>query len=231
MQQPIHWCSGIYHAYVKNLKAQRSYGLRASSLEIVAEYSHKGGKSFLEKHRQSELEEIREIISLVDASACKTKESEEQTMMGKMLYSPKAMNKKFFELFEERGWETNLRIDVKTTIPEIGGTHEGTREMDMVKNKVGVEVQFGKYAFMVYNVSAKMTIFANQGLIDSGVEIVAMREMTKEMSTGVSYFEQMKTDLEYRGEADIDLPVLVIGIDVEGRPRQSQLIQRIRKVS
>lgn len=171
-------------------------------MKIVAEYSHKGGKSFLEKHHNNELEEIREVIPLVDASACKTKESEEQTMMGKMLYSPKAMNNRFFELFEERGWKTNVKIDVKTTIPEIETVHEGSREMDAVKNKVGIEVQFGKYAFMVYNVSAKMTIFANQRLIDSGVEIVAMREMTKEMSTGVSYFEQMKTDLEYRGEAN-----------------------------
>jgi len=192
-------------------------------LEIVAEYSHKGGKEFLEKYHNKELEEIREVISLVDASVCKTKRSREKTMEGKILYSPILLNKMFFRLFKERGWES-VKIDVKTTIPELGIIHEGTREMDMVKNKVGVEVQFGKYAFMVYNVSAKMTIFANQGIIDSGVEIVAMREMTKEMSTGVSYFEQMKTDLELRGEADIDIPVLVLGVDVKKRPRQAQLI-------
>jgi len=189
----------------------------------VAEYSHKGGKEFLEKYHNKELEEIREVISLVDASVCKTKRSREKTMEGKILYSPILLNKMFFRLFKERGWES-VKIDVKTTIPELGIIHEGTREMDMVKNKVGVEVQFGKYAFMVYNVSAKMTIFANQGIIDSGVEIVAMREMTKEMSTGVSYFEQMKTDLELRGEADIDIPVLVLGVDVKKRPRQAQLI-------
>jgi len=34
------------------------------------------------------------------------------------------------------------------------------REMDFVKEKLGVEVQFGKYALMVYNVCSKMTIFA-----------------------------------------------------------------------
>jgi len=193
------------------------------TLEIVAEYSHKGGKKFLEKHHNNELEEIREVISLVDASTCKTKRSKEKTMEGKMLYSPIRLNDVFFTLFKQRGWKS-IKIDVKTVIPELGSVHEGTREMDMVKNKVGVEVQFGKYAFMVYNVSAKMTIFAKQGIIDSGVEIVAMREMTKEMSTGVSYFEQMKTDLELRGEADIDIPVLVLGVDVKKRPRQAQLI-------
>ncbi|MGB9755192.1 BglII/BstYI family type II restriction endonuclease [Roseiflexus castenholzii] len=39
------------------------------------------------------------------------------------------------------------------------------RAMDFVKNRVGVEVQFGKYAFMVSNVCAKMTIFHKLGVI------------------------------------------------------------------
>ena len=84
--------------------------------------------------------------------------------------------------------------------------------MDFVKKKLGIEVQFGKYAFMVYNVSAKMTIFHQQDIIDAGVEVVPMKSMQKNMSTGVSFFEQFKTDLEMRGVADIDIPVLIIGI-------------------
>jgi hypothetical protein len=31
--------------------------------------------------------------------------------------------------------------------------------------------------------------------------------------TGVSYFEQFVWDLEHRGVADIDVPVLILGID------------------
>jgi len=34
------------------------------------------------------------------------------------------------------------------------------------------------------------------------------------MSSGVSYFEQLVWDLENRGEADIDIPVMIIGIDI-----------------
>lgn len=89
--------------------------------------------------------------------------------------------------------------------------------MDFVKEKLGVEVQFGKYSFMVYNVCAKMTIFSKLGIIDTGVEIVPIRAFTREggkrrMSTGVSYFEQFVWDLEHRGVADIDIPVLILGI-------------------
>ena len=75
---------------------------------------------------------------------------------------------------------------------------------------------------MVYNVSAKMTIFKKQGFIDSGIEIVPTHSLAAEMSSGVSHFEQMKTDLEMRGESNIDIPVLIIGIDVINRPKPTQ---------
>lgn len=88
----------------------------------------------------------------------------------------------------------------------------GYREMDFVKDKVGVEVQFGKYSFMVYNVCAKMTIFKKMGHIEYGIEIVPTKELQKEMSTGVSFYEQFVWDLEQRGVSNIDIPVLVIGI-------------------
>jgi hypothetical protein len=85
--------------------------------------------------------------------------------------------------------------------------------MDFVKEKQGIEVQFGKYAFMVYNVCVKMTIFHNLGFIDHGIEIVPVKAFADEMSTGVSYFEQFIWDLETRGVSDIDIPVMILGID------------------
>lgn len=84
--------------------------------------------------------------------------------------------------------------------------------MDFVKNLVGIEVQFGKYAFMVYNVCTKMTIFRNSGVINAGIEIVPVKSFAEEMSSGVSYFEQIVWDLENRGIANIDVPVLILGV-------------------
>ena len=84
--------------------------------------------------------------------------------------------------------------------------------MDFVKNRLGIEVQFGKYAFMVYNVCAKMTIFRNLGVVDTGVEIVPVKDLADQMSSGVSYFEQFVWDLETRGVSDIDIPVLILGV-------------------
>jgi len=58
-----------------------------------------------------------------------------------------------------------------------------------------------------------MTIFHKLGYIDCGIEIVPVKSFADQMSTGVSYFEQFVWDLEHRGVSDIDIPVLVLGVD------------------
>jgi hypothetical protein len=144
----------------------------------------------------------------------------ERTMPGRVLYRPRSLNKACEEAFRTKGWITHRILSTYSSshyvddfVP-LRSTKGAFREIDFVKNKLGVEIQFGKYAFMVYNVCAKMTIFHNEGIIDAGVEIVPLKEFADEMSTGVSYFEQIVWDLEHRGVADIDIPVLVLGITV-----------------
>ncbi len=186
---------------------------------IAAEYSFNGGDSIKETHTHL-LQEVEDIIANVDALQCQTKTSAEITMPGKMLYSPKDLNRAFAEGFESKKWQKErVKCDYPTDYYRPGYSpkpmHQfAYREIDFLKQGLGVEVQFGKYAFMVYNVCAKMTIFRNLGYIDAGIEIVPVKSFADEMSTGVSYFEQFVWDLQTRGVADIDIPVLIYGIDV-----------------
>jgi hypothetical protein len=185
---------------------------------VAGLYSFKGGKEIIEAKFSSELQEVKQIIATVDSQVHKTKISKEKTMPGKILYQPGSLNKAFKQEFEDRGWrkykvycEYPAEFYTPDYMPTVF-TKGAFREIDFVKNRVGVEVQFGKYAFMVYNVCAKMTIFHNLDVIDVGIEIVPLKGFADDMSTGVSYFEQFVWDLEHRGVADIDIPVLILGI-------------------
>ncbi len=127
-----------------------------------------------------------------------------------MLYHPSSLNAAFHGAFALRGWTPSAYTPGYQPSLTGGVVY---RKIDFVKNRLGGEIQFGKYAFMVYNVCAKMTIFRNLGVIDAGVEeIVPVKDFADEMSTGVSYFEQFVWDLETRGVADIDIPVLILGV-------------------
>lgn len=188
---------------------------------IAGVYSFKGGKEVVESQYSAELAEIRQVIAAVKCEEHKTKVSREKTMPGRMLYNPRSLNRAVKKDFATRGW-ASYRVECQYSVgyytpgysPSIAGV-TAYREIDFIKNRLGVEVQFGKYAFMVYNVCAKMTIFHNLGMIDAGVEVVPVKAFAKSMSTGVSYFEQFVWDLEQRGVADIDIPVLILGIDCE----------------
>jgi len=188
-------------------------------MKIVAEFWIKDGKRYIEENYPKELEEIRVIANLIDAEKCRTKISEEKTMPGQKLFSPVCLNEAFKKEFYSKGWKSEKVQCEYSTKEYVEGYqppkfNDGAfREMDFVKNNVGVEVQLGKYAFMVYNVCAKMTIFRNEKKILAGVEIVPVKNLQMQMSTGVSYFEQFVWDLKRRGEADIDIPVLILGVD------------------
>ena len=188
-------------------------------MRVAGVYSFKGGKEFVTECYPHLLTEVNAVIKAVDAALYKDKVSEEKTMPGRMLYSTARINTAFKSEFGKLEWKSiRVRCDYPTTYYledyEIRSKNRGAfREMDFVKDKLGIEVQFGKYAFMVYNVCAKMTIFRNLGHIDSGIEIVPVKAFADDMSTGVSYFEQFVWDLESRGVADIDVPVLILGID------------------
>lgn len=194
-------------------------------MKIVAKYDFNGGKAVVENKYSAELKQIESVINSIDSTLYKTKESTEKTMMGRMLFSPMELNKAFKREFskEENGMWSNHRVMCDYIHGEYSNEYikpkstrgQPFRDMDFVKpnSKLGIEVQFGKYAFMVYNVCAKMTIFSKMGIIDTGIEIVPVKNFADEMSTGVSYFEQFAWDLEHRGTSNIDIPVLILGID------------------
>lgn len=82
---------------------------------IAAEYSFNGGDA-IQKEYAHLLQEVKDIIASVDASKCKTKKSEEITMPGKMLYSPKDLNRVFAEGFVSKGWEKKrVKCNYSTT--------------------------------------------------------------------------------------------------------------------
>jgi hypothetical protein len=188
-------------------------------MRVAGIYSFKNGREVVERNYPHLLAEIYEAIQSIDEEQHKSKESREVTMAGQMLYSPSSLNKAFKADFKRIGGWSPVRVKAEYSVDYY---HDGYtsapmnrgafREMDFVKEGLGVEVQFGKYAFMVYNVCAKMTIFQKLGHIAAGVEIVPVKAFVTQMSTGVSYFEQFVWDLEARGVADIDIPVMIIGI-------------------
>lgn len=193
-------------------------------MRVVNTYSFKGGEAFLKKNHPEELGEVLNTIEKLDATSCLTKESQEKTMKGKLLFSPRSMNDALKIALHLLVWTEKAVGKKKKDFqePRHAFGKGRFREMDGVKNKVGLEIQFGKYAFMGYDIFSKMIIFKNLGYIECGIEVVPSNELVKQMSTGVSDFDQLLVDFEHRGESNIDIPVYVLGVGLTEKEKQKQ---------
>tara|TARA_B100000686_G_scaffold352408_1_gene454290 strand:+ start:1793 stop:2407 length:615 start_codon:yes stop_codon:yes gene_type:complete len=203
-------------------------------MKLVEKYSHLNGYEWIQYNHPSYWKEIEDVIKHVDAKNLKTKISEEKTMKGKMLYSPTEMNKAFKREFEKRGWvnpkkenfkyikdqkilreiiNKDIKEQEKIISKEGIESLPGFVESDFAKDRISIEVQFGKYAFVQYDIYVKFTPQYNDNIIDLGVEIVPMKSLEKEMSSGPTNYERNLHEIFRQGRTSPPIPIILIGID------------------
>lgn len=202
-------------------------------MKIAEIYSHLNGREYLQVHKNSLIEEILAIIKKLDADKCLTKISKEKTMKDKLLYSPKDLNKNFEKLFNEKGWsqkkinywvtrdEKLIRKTLRLSPEEQKKAieNEGQQpifsynQTDFVKDRVAVEIQFGKYAFVAYDLFVKHLAFYFGDTIDVGIEVLPMKSMQSCMSSGVAYYEGELYNILRHGRNVPAMPLVVIGIE------------------
>ena len=176
-------------------------------------YSFKSGLEYLEENHKDELKDIYDAVESMNIHNILKKFSKESNKPS-LIFSPIEMNMELGNFLFRKGWLNEKKQNKKGyEEPKIYLGDREFRAMDGIKNKVGLEIQFGKYAFMAYDIFGKMPIFHKKGLIECGIELVLTNKMLKDMSTGVSSFNQIVMDIKARGESDIDIPVAILGFE------------------
>jgi hypothetical protein len=201
-------------------------------MKIVEIYSHLNGLEFLLVHKPNLWEEVQSVVAGVNAEKCKNKVSKEKTMKGKLLYSPIDMNAAFKKLLRDKDWQEsrvrywvtkNEKLIRKTlTMPpeiqkkEIEAAGEtpifSYNQTDFVKDRVAIEVQFGKYSFVAYDLFVKHLAFYVGDEIDVGIEILPMKSLQSQMSSGVAYYEGEFYNVVRQGRGVPAVPLVIIGI-------------------
>jgi len=85
-------------------------------------------------------------------------------------------------------------------------------QTDFVKDRVAVEVQFGKYSFVAFDLFVKHMAFYVGNVIDVGVEILPMKDLSEHMSTGIAYYERELYNVLRQGRGIPAVPLILIGV-------------------
>jgi hypothetical protein len=201
-------------------------------MRIVETYSHLNGLEYLLVHKKKLWNELKAAIAAVDAEVCRTKVSKEIRTKDKLLYSPIDMNKAMDAQLSERGWSEertsywvtgdaklirrtlNLEPAIQKAEIEAAGKEAflSYNQTDFVKERVAVEVQFGKYSFVAYDLFVKHMAFFVGDKIDVGIEVLPMKALQSQMSSGVGYYEGELYNLIREGRGVPAVPLVMVGI-------------------
>lgn len=227
-------------------------------------YNHLNALEFLIVNRKEEWEQILNAIGSIDANQF-LKISNDKTRSGEIVYNQVAINNEFKRILGSRGWnemrtEYYVTSDIPTakeivrvkdaeiqkqTIENKGYKALSTyNQVDFVKDRVAIEVQFGKYFSVAYDLHVKHTFFFLLDEIDVGIEIIPTHAMMRRMDSGVSWFENEITNVIREGRNNPSVPIVIIGIEPEdlipetkaatraatARKRLDKIIEKIHKV-
>lgn len=203
-------------------------------MKIAQKYSHLNGEEYLIVHHKKLYKEILDVIDSIDANKFMIKESKEKTMKGQLLYSPIHLNKFFGKRFNDLNWKESRYQYYITTNPKIlnelitlpykqqkqflisKGIKEpisSYKQTDFVKEQIAIEIQFGKYAFVAFDLFVKHLLFYSGGVINLGIEVLPTKKMQSQMSSGVAYFEGEVYNILRHGRNNPPVPLLILGIE------------------
>ncbi len=204
-------------------------------MKIANIYSHLNGYEHMLVHHKDLWDEIVSAINSIEANNF-TKISKAKPTMGKTLYDQKALNKQFENILFPQEWESvttqyyvtgdiptareiaNIRDkDEQRRIIEDNGhvAFRTNNQVDFVKNRVALEVQFGKYFSVAYDLHVKHTFFFLRNDIDVGIEVVPTRAMCLKMDSGVAWYENELANVIREGRSNPTVPIVMIGIEPE----------------
>lgn len=203
-------------------------------MKIAQKYSHLNGEEYLIVHHNKLYKEIKQVIASIDAESLRTKISKEKRKIGNSLLSPIDLNKAFNTAFYHSKWEESrynyyITLDRELMEKSVLMSAKEQKEFlvangelapiysynqtDFVKEKIAVEVQFGKYAFVAFDLFVKHMLFYSGGKINLGIEILPTKKMQSQMSSGVAYYEGEVYNVMRQGRNSPPVPLLILGIE------------------
>lgn len=202
-------------------------------MKIRYVHSHLNGLEFLQVHHKDRWDEIKQVIKDSNVNDYKTKISKEKGRQNNLLYNPLEINKAFKTTFNNLGWEESrqtyyltpdqdLAYETMSLPPEEQKSiiearnkiaYMSYNQTDFLKNRIAIEVQFGKYAFVAYDLFVKHMAFYIANKIDVGIEIIPTKAMCAEMSSGIAYYEGEVYNVYRQGRNTPAVPLILIGIE------------------
>lgn len=201
-------------------------------MRIVEVHSHLNGVEFLSIRRPSLWREVKDRIEGLDISDCAEIAVSSNDHLLQRQFSPTSVKDALNNRFEDLGWRkraarfwaandaqltrtvARMPVEVQRRIIKFQEAKpiSSFLEVDYYKDRVAVQMQFDHSANVGLDTYLTYMNFYGSDLIDVGIQILPMKELATQMSSGVPYYERDLLNIIRQGRGVPAVPLVLIGI-------------------
>lgn len=200
-------------------------------MRICEVHSHLNGLEYMLIRKPVLWEEIGDVVSRVSLFP-RVDAHPNRKAFAKMQAASSLVTKQFVKLFREKKWRRHrgyintdsfsvrsreLVLESQDSVGDAEFESDALKlrsiQTDFVKERVAIEVQFGKYSFVAYDLFVKHLAFYVGDQIDVGIEILPMKKLQSQMSSGVPYYEGEFYNVIRQGRGVPAVPLVIVGIE------------------
>lgn len=191
-------------------------------MKIAAVHSHFNGLEYLVVRRPTRWQEVQSIISKIDwPISQRVKAKQERTAKPSRTSISDDLSQAFSRLLHQTGWIQPARYGASV---RFGGTAapnssrngiDGTPcqyQNEYIKDRVAVEVRLKRNTFVASDPFIRHLAAYVRDQIDVGIEILPMKSLQSEMSSGPGYYEGELYNVIRNGRGVPAVPLVMIGI-------------------
>jgi len=171
--------------------------------------SNLGAWEKLEEEHPDVLTEITHAINKLGDNLEYEAISKEQTII-----STPSIYKSFRKNIKQFNWNKSIRLKLGTAVDA-----KILSEIDFEKDSIGVDLFFGKSAFLESYLFAKIPFFIKASKINIAVIIIPTKDLEKQVAPGIVKFENIQELLTSFNIFPLKYPFVIIGISDQSQKR------------
>jgi len=152
-------------------------------MHVAEKHSHLGGYEHIVVHNPGLWRDLEAAVAALEANNC-----------------PDALCADLANALRERGWREPERDESR----QCGDS--------LLKGRVAARAHFGESPSLANDLLAQHMAFYVGDLIDVGVEILPVKELQAQMSSGIAYYEGELYNLIRQGRGVPAVPLVLVGI-------------------
>ena len=201
-------------------------------MRIVETHSHNYGEEYLRLHRPALIHEIHSVIESIDGQAFSDRVSGTRDHSHKPDFSKPGIHEEMVKRFRELNWKEHRRafwvtsdweltktvarmpLAIQRRAIQLQGADPISVDLgfDNFKERVGIHLQLDSSSSLAHAIFVNLMNFYVSDAIDVGIEILPMKELETQMSSGVPYYERDLLNIIRQGRGVPAVPLVLIGI-------------------